>query len=447
LKPARNFLLSLVAGVMGLQQVSYAVEADLGQTRNCEGTACLQRERFEQRTNPDGLGGWHILMPDYESRNLLDGISYEWDFYMIHDASRNFYATIGYLVSNPRGKRLLNLKALPEGGNVAFIAQEPGEKPVAQYVNFGLQHYQASADQRSFYAQKPGSEIFGKETPLRGGGPGGMDAIRLEGRTDDYAWDLTVSPEWGDRDSAEYRPVVGKDIGLLPQESWTVDVVWPRTKVQGTVTALKSNEVFQIDGHGYRENSWGRYALVVDGWDFYVFSEDRNALMEQGIDPNQGVSLTMQTYHKSTLLDYADISFYDQGELRRLRFKRSDGQMGWIHNEWAFNRDVHQCVPTDMELVLDNDDYRVEVKLDYPLQNHGALLSTATPLVAIFMIDEVFPHYQGTIINKKTGAEVRSFSGIGGGEFSFKKAGPFDFPSNATCARRLQKRFSAPLPQ
>ena len=36
--------------------------------------------------------------------------------------------------------------------------------------------------------------------------------------------------------------------GRIPGESWTVDAIWPRTKVQGTVTVLATGVVLNIDG-------------------------------------------------------------------------------------------------------------------------------------------------------------------------------------------------------
>ncbi len=372
--------------------------------------------------NPDPLGGWQILAEDFDTSSYLDIIAYEWDYYMIHDARSGFYGIIGYLISNPRGRLSDLVQVLPDGGNIAIVGRREGEKPVAQYINFGLDNYQASSEERFFDAQLPDGTDFGRQTPLRGGAFDGSDAMRIEGRCSLYSWDLVISQDWADRNTDEVRPTVGTDIGHLPEEIWTVDVIWPRTVVRGTITDLSTGETIDIDGHGYRENSWGRYLLTPDGWDFYVFSEDRDDLAAAGIPEDEGVSMVVQTYHKSELLDFTDISFYDDGELKNLRFEAAQGEMSWWHPHWQWDNESWQCVPLDAQFDLEDEDYRIEVDVTIGLENERPILSDITLPVARYFIQELFPHYEGRIVNKHTGRLVREFSGHGGGEFSFYKS-------------------------
>jgi len=399
-----------------------------------------------QELNPEPLGGWHILQDDYDSSHSLDLISFEWDYYMIHDSSSGFYAIIGYLVSNPRHRLCEVVRFLPDGGNMAIVVQLRGDKPISQYINFGIDRYEASPDERFFQAMDENADLYAEETPLWGEGPRGEDAMRIRGRSDFYEWDLVVNERWSDRPNGEYRPSAGHDIGRLPGEVWTVDVVWPSTEVRGTVRVLETGEIVEIEGHGYRENSWGRYALTPDGWDFFVFSEDREDLESAGIEAEKGVSLVMQTYHKSTSLDFADLSFYDGRELRNLRFKAEDGEMGWYHSSWRWDSEPWQCVPEDLVLVLENKAYRVDVDVTMGLENQRPILSNLTAPVAIYFIQEMFPYFEGTIINKMTGKVVREFDGFGGGEFSFHKSARLWPAMGFECNLWGWHHFSHPLP-
>jgi hypothetical protein len=369
----------------------------------------------------DPLGGWHILSPDYDEGNLLDIVSFEWDYFMIHDADAGFYGIIGYLVSNPRARLSKTVKALPNGGSVAMIGQIHGSEPMSQYVNFGLDNYSASATERYFDAEDD-AERFGTLTPLPGGGPNGQDALHLEGRNDLFQWDLIVSQDWANRPAPGPRAMVGTDVGYLPDEIWTVDVVWPRTHVKGTVVSLKTGETFNIDNHGYREIAWGRYVVSVDGWDFYVFSEDSHDLAAKGIAPDQGVQYVLQTYLKSELLDWADISFYRDGQMENMRFYANDGGLGWEHLNWKWDNDAWQCVPQDLEVVMQNDKYYIEIEMTHGMQDQHPLLSNATLPVAVYFIQDMFPQYTGKITDRKTGQVIREFRGKGVAEFSFHKS-------------------------
>ena len=399
-----------------------------------------------REVNPDPLGGWHILQADYDQDNLLDVLSFEWDFYMVHDAASGFYATIGYLVSNPRGRLSDVASILPDGGSLAFVGTLAGQKPIAHFVNFGREFTQASAAQRLFEAVEPETGFHGTQTPVRGGGPNDEDLMRLSGQTEAFEWDLKVYPEWGDRDQGAYRPVHGTDVGRLPGEVFSVDVIWPRTRVQGTVLVKATGQLLQIDAHGYRENSWGRFALIFDGWDFFVFSEDRDEMAAQGVDPAQGVSLVFQTYHKSKLLDFCDASFYDRGELKTMRFRALDGEMGWRHLAWTFDRESWQCLPTELDIGLANDAYRIDVQVTFPMQDQRPLLSNLTLPVAAYFIQEIFPSYEGKIRDKRTGEIIRTFSGRGGAEFSHAKSTRLWPAAGWECQSWGDKYFSKAMP-
>jgi hypothetical protein len=67
--------------------------------------------------------------------------------------------------------------------------------------------------------------------------------------------------------------------------------------VVGTVKVRNTGQVIAIDGKGYRENSLGRYLLSIDGWDFVVFSQEKE----------DGVLIVVQTHHKSKDLDFLDV--------------------------------------------------------------------------------------------------------------------------------------------
>lgn len=387
--------------------------------------ACAPADLDDEQTDTAALqapplGGWHILSPTYDAGNPLDIISYEWDYYMIHDQARGFYGIIGYLVSNPRD-RLGNLQILPNGASVAAVGQIRGAEPFSQYLNFGAHGYTASADERYLDAVDSKGHRALLE-PLPHGGPSGEDAMHLKGRTDQLAWDLVVIQDWANRPSGGPRGVTGTDAGVLPQEVWTVDVIWPRTHVKGSIANLQTGELFAIDAHGYRENAWGRYNTVFDGWDFMVGSESEADLLARQIPPAQGVGFHVQTYHKSSPLDYAEVTFYDGGVPRTVRFVADLGELHWKHTHWKWDSAPWSCTPHDMSVSLENPDYRISISFTYGHQDQHPLLSNATLAVSRFFIQDTFPTFIGTIVRTSNQQVVRSFSGKGVGEFSLAKS-------------------------
>lgn len=78
------------------------------------------------------LRGWHILSPAYQQPSLIDGLSFEWDYLMVHDHEGQFIGIIGYFLSDPRN-RLKGL-FLPAGGSVAIAEEFNVTERVAEFT-------------------------------------------------------------------------------------------------------------------------------------------------------------------------------------------------------------------------------------------------------------------------------------------------------------------------
>jgi hypothetical protein len=217
---------------------------------------------------------------------------------------------------------------------------------------------------------------------------------------------------------------------MFPGEEWNVNMLWPRTLVSGWVKRLDTNEQIVVQGHGYRENSWGRWAFNLGGWDFAVVS-----------DATAQVSWAWQTYHfKSSALDYVDVGFVDGGALKLIQFPSA--QVGWSHAAWTFDTVARQCVPLDTKVVARNEAYSIEANVTLA-QRQIAMLSDATSATKQYVIMIQFPWVQGTI-KRADGSVVTTFAGQGGGEFSTTRA-TVDSMTDEECTTWGQK-FSAPLP-
>lgn len=356
------------------------------------------------------LQGWRIMQPDYDSNHVLDAISFEWDYFMIH--SDTFNGIVGYVLANPRHKAPpLDWALLPLGNNVGIVGELPGQKPVANYVNMGLDNSNVNGVLRGMTSTGANGQYIDYRA-LPGGGPGGVDALQLRGRTPDFEWDLIVTQEHADRDwqralTGGFTTAFGSDIGVVSKdEFWNVDMIWPRTSVNGWVKVLKTGQVVNVDGKGYRENSWGRYMLSVDGWDFMVFGEDAP----------DGVFGAFQTYHKSKIMDNLDVSFYDAGQLQTVRFETRHGQMGWNHPDWKWDGEARSCVPNDTRIRGRNAQYTVDLKVNIGSRQRP-MLSNQTVGTSIFFIQEHFPTVTGTI-KRADGTLVKTFTARAGGEFA-----------------------------
>ena len=371
------------------------------------------------------IGGWNVLSNYYQSNTatnyILDALSIEWDYYSIHDDNGNFTGIVGYLVCDPKGKlgggdsAFLGLKLMPSGANLAFNGEFRDGSRNANYINFGT-NFQASATERSWAAQNS-SGSWGRETPIASNADG-VPEMHLEGVTPDYAWDLRVTQAWPERDALANRQPkwkVGNDLNPLQLgvEHWTVNMIWPTTLVKGTITNRKTGITYPINGHGYRENSFGRWAFCFGGWDFYFMS-----------DMKQEIQLGFQTYHFDTSnLDFMDVDFIDPatGQEVGLRCRANAGELGWDHTQWQWNIAARQCSPKNAHIIGKKDGYIVDVTATVN-EHYYPMLSSATPLTELFVINCLFPKFSGTI--KRTNGQVLyTFSNIqGGGEFAVPKS-------------------------
>ena len=386
-------------------------------------------------SEPNPLRGWNILSPDYEKPNLLDGLSFEWDYHMLHDDKRQFTGIVGYFLSDPRNR--LQGAFLPSGGSIAVAGEFHLSERVADFESFRLENTTVSANIRSFQAFDPLTDFYATLTPVCKT-QDESDQLILQGRSASFEWDLVVTQDWSDRDSlsidtdAPFSPVSASDVGILPGEHWSVDMIWPRTHVEGQMTYRPTGQCVTIEGHGYRENSWGRWSLAFDGWDFGVVS-----------DAQSGVQLALQTYHRSKHLKYLDISFLENSQLKGERFRTARNELGWFHTSWRFNPDVQQCIPLDTTLVGENERYRVEAHIAIS-ERQTPILSDTTSVTSLFFIMEHFPYIQGKIINRRTGEVVTQFSGQAGSEFAYFRS---LLPRSLSCSCTTWKRyFSSPLP-
>jgi hypothetical protein len=364
--------------------------------------------------------GWNILREPYLEPNLLDGFAFEWQYFMVHDARQQFTGSIGYVLADPRGhlgevsplslvdaftRKLLPLSVMPSGANIALAGQWGDGSQFANYERFD-RDYEASLSDKSFNAEsaRTGSRVQLLEQAT---GADPIGSFRLKGETRDAAWDLVVTPDalFGDA-AGEFSRMSGTDVGYLPGEQWNVHMEWPRTRVVGTMTNRATNQTYPIDGHGYRENSWGRWNFAFDGWTFSVVSDRSNR-----------VEWAWQTYHKSKSMDWLDVRFEDGGATVSRRFFAHTGQLRWNLNDWFFHSEAHQCVPNAVEVVGEDVDYRIRASYDLT-DRQLPMLSTATPLTSIYVIMIHMPYIKGVIENVRTGAVVARFEGQGGGEFS-----------------------------
>lgn len=385
--------------------------------------------------------GWRILQDDFEQNTPLDVVSFEWDYFMIHNHDGRFNGIVGYVLANPRGHLKNLIEIVPNAGNMAVVAEIDGKVPVSNYTNFGFSNTTFSSTERYLSGDDASTGQYGLIEPAYGQGALLEPALHLTGRSTDYEWDLIVTGGMKDRDGARtgndaaFTVAHGEDVGVFKSEKWAVDAIWPRTNVTGTFKVLATGEIIAIDAKGYREDSWGTYLLSIDGWDFMVFSEFEE----------QGVLMSLQTYHRSESMDFLDVSFYDNGELISQRFRPTNGQLGWQHPAWKWDERAHQCVPQNTEIVAQNDTYRIEAQIDIGTRQ-VPILTDKTFGTRIYFIQEHFPHVTGVIRNLQTGDIVKEFSGQAGGEFSYTKKLLGSARTDAQCKTWGDKKFSSPLP-
>lgn len=358
----------------------------------------------------NGVPGWNILGPDFTAPSALDGMTFEWDYFSVHDKDGAFTGIVGYLIANPRQVDDVFGKMVPAGGNVAIAGQWADGTRTAEYKNFGYEGFSAGADLRSFAAEDAAKGQYGRMTP-----DPAANTLRLEGRTANFAWDLTISDDWPELtvDDDVYSVLSANDIGKLKpdQEQWNVDVLWPATRVVGSITNQETGVTVDVDGVGYRENSFGRWGFNLGGWDFFYL-----------YDPITPVALVLQTYHDETdSLDFVDVAFHDGDRLVTRRLMATDGGVAWHHEGWRFDTAARQCVPTDTHLAAEDADYRLEAVAAIG-EDEAPLLSDATEATKKYVIFEFFPRVSGTITRKADGAVLATFEGQGGGEISLARS-------------------------
>jgi hypothetical protein len=363
------------------------------------------------------LRGWRILGDAYTEPSLLDGLSLEWDYFMIH--GEGWTGIVGYVLADPRrklgdgarGPLGIPLALTPSGGSVAVAGEfVAAQKRIADFVHFGVDHTKASSSSRRFEASDPRTGYFATLVPVEE--PDGRQSLRLTGRTEHYEWDLEIRQDWADRDQlrkgpdAPFSAVHGRDVGLLGGEHFTVDMLWPRTRVVGEIVRRDTGERFAVNGHGYREDSFGRFSFATDGWDFAVFSSE-----------DSGVQFAWQAYRNGLDHKYLDVSFLEDGLVRAIRFRTLRGELEWRHAHWRFDPVARQFQALDTEIVADNGEYRVEARIEIG-ERQAPLLSAATVVTNAYVIMEHFPHFEGRITNLSSGEVVAEFSGQGGGELA-----------------------------
>jgi hypothetical protein len=231
--------------------------------------------------------------------------------------------------------------------------------------------------------------------------------------------------------------MTGRDVGeLFPDdEVWNVDMLWPRTRVSGSLTRLDADETVAVEGHGYRENSWGRWAFNMGGWDFTVVS-----------DAEARVLFAWQSYHhRSTALDYLDLAFVEGGRLRTVQFRAAAGELGWTHPDWTYDAAARQCMPQSTRIVADNGSYRVEAEAELA-GRQAPMLSDLTAATRSFVIEIQFPLVSGTIRRSDSGELLARFSGQGGGEFAVARRGEDEAEPDRQACQAWGETFSSPMP-
>ncbi|MBM4253445.1 MAG: hypothetical protein FJ146_15865 [Deltaproteobacteria bacterium] len=367
--------------------------------------------------------GWNILNAPYTSGSPVDGFTFEWQYFMVHDRDGKFTGSIGFVLADPKGRLgkpsndgaivpseipSLPFSVMPSGASVAVAGKWADGSWLSNYERL-QQSPSIAADGKGFQAKDDKQGFFAALNELETVTPAGGQ-FELKGKTKDAAWDLKITPEWTERATDQagvpFGPITGYDMGHLPGEKWTVHMQWPRTQVEGTITNLITGQTIEVSGHGYRENSWGRWNFAIDGWAFSVVS-----------DAAHKVQWAWQSYHKSKTTDWLDVSFEDRGRLVKRRLFAHADELRWTMSDWKFNQEARQCVPNKIEVTAEDADYRIKASYDLS-KDQTPMLSSATPLTKIFVIMIHTPYIRGTIENAKTGALITSFEGQGGGEFS-----------------------------
>lgn len=177
--------------LLQMRGVSWREKTHIGSSYE---SVAMNTEKTIQPLAPESpLRGWHILSPAYQKPSLIDGLSFEWDYLMIHDHEGRFTGIIGYFLSDPRN-RLKGL-FLPAGGSVAIAGEFNTNERVAEFTSFDCQHMIASEERREFNGTDPATGSYATLEPIPASGDQ-PDTLRLQGRTTTFEWDLSVTQEW-----------------------------------------------------------------------------------------------------------------------------------------------------------------------------------------------------------------------------------------------------------
>jgi hypothetical protein len=216
-------------------------------------------------------------------------------------------------LTNPRGRLqpVSGAFMLPTACSGASFAYLPGwRRGAGRFVNYGPCTTEGPGGTAAMQASLANGSFI--EMAALPGGGGGAPAFRLRGRTDVMAWDVTVREDPGMAAPRELRARtgaftfnVGDDVGVLPGEvrPWgprggasrcsrrleprprvpaaaaphpsrppsqfmAVHEFWPRARVTGWFDVAGERRVEVTDELGYAEDGYGRYLLILGGWDY-----------------------------------------------------------------------------------------------------------------------------------------------------------------------------------
>ena len=401
-----------------------------------------QYAAFNEAKLKDPYTGWHVLSDDYAEPHYLDGLSLEWDYYAFANRDGKFTGTIGITINDPRA-RLGNDSGLiaagivpalqPSGGNAAIIGRFADGTKKAEFLHFGLLNgttKKAGKDLRTFDCAMDDGTGYSRQYPLPDGA-GGYAGIELEGESPTMRWDLTVTPLWPERIKNRGKTWrIGDDAGAWPGEHFTVNSIWLSIHVEGSIVRKDIDETIAIDAVGYREDSFGRYAFIIGGWDFAF-----------GLDPASKTEFMIQTFYPfSRKLDYMYVEFQKDGQDVFREFRADKGQLAWKHDDWHWSNEAKICHPSTTKITAEDADYLVDVTVDIE-KEYAPILSDITPMTRIYVITELMPAFSGTVKDRSTGALVATFSGRGGGEFSALRNLSGSAPSDEMCTDTQQPLF------
>lgn len=398
--------------------------------------------KIEEDGFVDPLRGWCINQE--ATGNQIEDVSLlEWDLHTFHNRDFSFNGQVGYAIANPNG--FLEGLGTPSGLSLAVFMERQNEAPIGNYENFHLDTLAFSDTEKYLQAGNPFVDdgLFATLEPITTVNSR-EPALRLQGRSTDFEWDLVVTQARKDldrlreHDNAPFTAVRGTDVGILDTEVWTADAIWPRTNVMGQVKVRSTGEIIPIDAYGYREANYGSYLILLDGADWVRAAEE---------DEN-GVVMVMKSYHRSELLDNLDITFVEDGEMKAERFRSRDEEFGWFHPQWTFDERVNQCVPLSTRLRAENERYIVAATVDIG-NRQAPLLSDFSPITETYFLQEQFSTVTGVVINKQTQRVVTEFTAQGSGEFTYLKrlATRADPPSDRECRRWGTRLFRTPFPR